>query len=314
MNLNVILLATILSGGTLIAQESRTSGALAQNTAQPGAKRDQAVTAINDKGAKPKGNGTAAAASDDDSTVIKAAGGRKAAGKPAESGEGMNLWELVRKGGWPLWVLGAMSVVTGMLIFVMLFSLRRGAIVSAAFMNQADVLLRKRDYLGLLAVASRSSEVIARVVQRTLDFMTKNPSAPFEAVREVAETEGSAQASDLQHRPGFLGDIGMLSPMVGLLGTVIGIMSSFGELSRTQGESRSREVLLAGGVAEALLATAGGLIVGIISFAFYSMFRNKVQSLISDLETATTHIISTIAVNYQKKDRARAVAVEEEEF
>jgi biopolymer transport protein ExbD len=94
-----------------------------------------------------------------------------------------------------------------MLIIAFVFTLRRGAILSSHFMNTADVLLKKRDHLGLLAISSRHSEVIARVVQRTLDFSTKHPNAPFESIREIAETEGSAQAAALQHRVTYL-DLG----------------------------------------------------------------------------------------------------------
>ena len=85
-----------------------------------------------------------------------------------------------------------LSVVTVMLVLVYLFTLRRSSILTPHYMNTADVLLKKRDYLGLLAISSRHSEAVARVVQRTLDFATKNPNASFETVRDIAETEGSA--------------------------------------------------------------------------------------------------------------------------
>ena len=84
-------------------------------------------------------------------------------------------------------------------------------------------------------------------------------------------------------------------------------------LGLTSGKvTQSRDVLLAGGVAEALVATGAGLIIGIIAFFFYAMFRNKVQSLISDLEVASTHIVGLIAINYSKKREASRAAIEEE--
>jgi biopolymer transport protein ExbB len=181
-------------------------------------------------------------------------------------------------------------------------------------MNTADVLLKKRDYLGLLAISSRHSEVIARVVQRTLDFATKNPNASYEVVREIAETEGGSQAASLQHRVTYLADIGMLAPMVGLLGTVFGIINSFGLLGSEQAKqaSQSRDMLLASGVSEALVATAAGLVVGIAAMAFYALFRNRVHSLISDLEIASAHVMGLIALNYNKKREQARVAVDDE--
>jgi biopolymer transport protein ExbB len=163
----------------------------------------------------------------------------------------------------------------------------------------------------LLAISSRHSEAVARVVQRTLDFATKNPNASYETVREIAETEGSAQAASLQHRTVYLADIGMLSPMIGLLGTVVGIINSFGVLA-SGNMSQSRDVLLAAGVSEALVATATGLILGIIAMGFYSLFRNRVQSLISDLEIASAHVVGLIALNYNKKREQSRVALEDE--
>src|SRR5207237_5731930 len=108
-------------------------------------------------------------------------------------------------------VVGFLSVVTVMLVLTYLFTLRRGAILTPHYMNTADVLLKKRDYLGLLAISSRHSEAVARVVQRTLDFATKNPTASYEVVREIAETEGARQAASLHHRVVFLSDIGMIA-------------------------------------------------------------------------------------------------------
>jgi biopolymer transport protein ExbB len=179
-------------------------------------------------------------------------------------------------------------------------------------MNTADVLLKKRDYLGLLAISSRHSETVARVVQRTLDFATKNPTAPYDVVREIAETEAGSQAASLQHRTVYLADIGMLSPMIGLLGTVIGIIRSFGLLGSGQQTETSRDLLMATGVSEALIATAAGLVLGILAMFFYSVFRNRVQSLISDLEIATAHIVGLVALNYGKKREGSRVAVDEE--
>ena len=234
-------------------------------------------------------------------------------GAPAPDSEAgtVNLWKLVRSGGWAMVPLAVLSVLTVMFVLVFLFTLRRGAILTPHYMNTADVLLKKRDYLGLLAISSRHSEAVARVVQRTLDFATKNPNATYDTVREIAETEGSAQAASLQHRVTYLADIGMLSPMIGLLGTVIGIIHSFGVLA-SGNLAQSRDVLLAAGVSEALVATATGLVLGIIAMGFYAIFRNRVQSLISDLEIASAHVVGLIALNYNKRREQSRVALEDE--
>ena len=230
----------------------------------------------------------AQAAPASDTFSIPAAGGGKNAmtrAVPAEENT-TNLWKLVQSGGWAMYPLGFLSVVTVMLVLVFLFTLRRGAILTPHYMNTADVLLKKQDYLGLLAISSRHTESVARVVQRTLDFATKNPAAKYEMLQDIAQTEGGAQAASLQHRVTYLADIGVLSPMIGLLGTVSGIIRAFAKLGSGDA-SISRDILLASGVSEALVATATGLILGITAMFFYAIFRNRVQSLISDMEIAT---------------------------
>jgi biopolymer transport protein ExbB len=244
-----------------------------------------------------------------DSTTIKATSATRL--PPEDDSAPVTLLKLIQSGGWAMVVMGAMSVLTFMLVLVNLFTLRRGAILSPHYMNTADVLLKKKDYLGLLAISSRHSEAVARVAQRTLDFATKNPSASFDVIKEIAESEGSAQAAALQHRPTYLADVGMLSPMVGLLFTVWGIIRSFGVLG-SGNVSQSRDVLLATGVAEALVATGAGLVLGITAFIFYALFRNKVQSLISDLEVATAHIVGMIAINFSKRREPSRAAIEDE--
>src|SRR6266446_5489792 len=111
-------------------------------------------------------------------------------------------------------VLFALSVFFVMLVIVYLMTIRRGAVVSSGYMATADALLRKRDYLGLLAVSNRHGEAIARVVQKMLDFTTKNPNTDLQQVREIAETEGTRVAASLNNRVTYLADIGMIAPLL----------------------------------------------------------------------------------------------------
>ena len=147
-----------------------------------------------------------------------------AAAAVASKNTTVTAWGLFESGGPAMLVLALMSVLMITLIFIYMFTLRRGAIVSNQFMNTAEVLLKKRDYPGLLAIANRHSESIARIVHRMLDFSSKNPHASFEVMREIAQTEGATQAASIQNRISYLADIAVLSPMVGLLGTVFGII------------------------------------------------------------------------------------------
>jgi biopolymer transport protein ExbB len=210
-----------------------------------------------------------------------------------------------------MYVLLALSVFSVMLVVVYLMTIRRGAVVSSGFMATADALLRKRDHLGLLAVSNRHSEAIARVVQKVLDFTTKNPTADFQQVRDLAETEGTRVAANLNNRVTYLADIGMIAPLIGLLGTAIGIVRSFSALGADLGTARY--ALLSKGVSEALINTCGGLAIGIPAMIFYAFFRGRVQRLISDLESAVTHILALLSVHHGER-RERSPVLLEDEF
>jgi len=212
------------------------------------------------------------------------------------SGE-TDLWQVLMSGGPVMIPLAALSVIAVMLILIYFFTLRRGAIVSARYMTTADALLRKGDYYGLLAVSNRHGEAVARVMRRTVDFLTKNPRATIAEAREIAETEGTRQASKLNQQIVYLADIGTIAPMLGLFGTVLGMIKSFSVVANDI--ATTRPMLLASGVAEALVTTAAGLLIGIPAMAAYAFFRGRVQSLIADLEAATTQLMALMGSNFK---------------
>ena len=210
----------------------------------------------------------------------------------------------------PLFLLSIFFVA---LVVVYFLTIRRGAVVSSGYMATADALLRKRDYLGLLAVSNRHGEAIARVVQKMLDFTTKNPLADFQQVREIAETEGTRVAASLNNRVIYLADIGMIAPLLGLLGTVFGIIHSFGALGADVGSARY--VALSRGISEALVNTSAGLAIGIPAMVFYAFFRGRAQKLISELEAASTHVLALLSLQYGKRrERAPAGILIEDEL
>ena len=223
-----------------------------------------------------------------------------------------SIMETLLAAGPVMLVLFALSVFFVMLVIVYLMTIRRGAIVSSGFMATADALLRKRDYLGLLAVSNRHGEAIARVVQKMLDFTTKNPNADLGQVREIAETEGTRVASSLNNRVTYLADIGMIAPLLGLLGTVLGIIRSFGALGADLGTARY--VLLSKGISEALVNTCAGLAIGIPAMIFYALFRGKAQKLISELESATTHVLALLSLQHTGRTTERTPVLIEDEL
>ncbi|MDE0825937.1 MAG: MotA/TolQ/ExbB proton channel family protein [Akkermansiaceae bacterium] len=214
--------------------------------------------------------------------------------------EDLNLLEIVSQGGIMMYPLALLSVAAVILIFLFFITIRRGTVVSDRYMRTAERLIRKRDYMGLVNYSSRRGECVARITQKSIDFATKNSDASFNEIREVAEAEGSRQAGILSQRITYLSDVGTIAPMVGLLGTVIGMIRSFLEISRGNFEG-PRQMKLAAGVSEALVTTASGLVIGITAMIFYSIFRGRVQRYISELEAASTHLMALLSAQFQRR-------------
>lgn len=222
----------------------------------------------------------------------------------------LTLWQVIQSGGWVMAPLAALSFLATILVFVYFLTLRRGAVVTDEFFETSESLIKKGDYLALIAIANRHRECLARVVQKTLDFAINNPQADFKHLREVAEAEGTRQAGILNHRISYLADIGAIAPMVGLFGTVVGMIRSFSVLASDI--AASRPMMLADGVSVALVSTAAGLVIGIPALAFHAFFRGKVQSLISDLEASATHLFALVSLTYRSSQSIRRSPVTED--
>lgn len=205
----------------------------------------------------------------------------------------MDLLEIISAGGVMMYPLALMSVACVVLVLIYLLAIRRNAVVSDRFMETAESLIRKRDYRGLADQCRTRNECMARLTQKAVDFLVQHPAASFDGVREVAEAEGSRQASLLSSRITYLADIGAIAPMVGLLGTVLGMIKAFLQVS--SGDVQGvRQMELAEGVSEALVTTAAGLMIGIPALVFYSIFRGRVQKYIAELEAAATHLMALL--------------------
>lgn len=221
----------------------------------------------------------------------------------APAADNTDVLDILSKGGFMMYPLAVLSVIAVVLILFYTFTIRRNSVVSDKFMNAAEALIRKRDYLGLIAHCNRQNQSVARITEKALDFMTKNTGVTFKEVREVAQAEGSRQAGMLTQRISYLADVGTIAPMAGLLGTVVGMIRAFMEISSGNYEGVHANKL-AEGVYQALVTTAAGLVIGITAVIFYSIFRGRVQKYIAELEAAATHLMALLAAQYNRRGGA----------
>ncbi|MFZ5807232.1 MAG: MotA/TolQ/ExbB proton channel family protein [Verrucomicrobiota bacterium] len=199
------------------------------------------------------------------------------------------LWQLIRSADWVLYPMAILSfLIVGLVIFN-LFWLRKKSIASKDFVEKAELLLGSKDLVSLLNLCERTSQASAKVIAKVIAFARDNPSIDLDAVQKIADAEGNAQSARMNQPTQLLMDLGVMAPMVGLLGTVVGILRSFGNIASDA--TPMRTMLLAGGVSQALISTALGLGVGLIAMFFYAYFRVRVQNLVTYFENVLTELL-----------------------
>lgn len=215
-----------------------------------------------------------------------------AAATPLASAHPLSLWELIVAAGWVIYPLLFVSVLVLTLVFFYILTLKEDAIVTPEILRRVEPFYEDEDMEGLSAFLADRPQAVARLLEHTLKFVYRNPDADAEAISSVAEAEGSRIASQLNQRVLYIMDLGVLAPMLGLFGTVVGILRSFGSIA--QEASPMRTMLLAGGVSQALVSTAIGLVVGITAMGCYAYFRGRALHLVSLLEGSATPLIQQL--------------------
>ena len=227
--------------------------------------------------------------------------------KTAESTAGFDLFEIFEKGGPLMYALLLLSFIALMAVFVCLWTTRSSAVLPRDIVLSVESYIRRKDYAGLLSLCERDGSSFARTVHVIVMFMQRNLRANMDAVREVASAEATRQANILTRQINWLSDIGSLAPMVGLLGTVLGMMSTFWEMAQGNFEG-VKQMQMASGISEAMITTAGGLILAIPCMLAYVVFRNYIQKHISDMEVAVTHVLSVISVQNDRDHRLGSIS------
>ena len=204
----------------------------------------------------------------------------------AQISQETSLLSMVEHAGWVMIPLALASMITLTLIIYCFFTLTERSITTPELLERMEPFFENEDLDGLASYVADRPQATARIVNRTLQFLERHPDADGDSIKVVAETEGNRIAAALNQRVLYIMDVGVLSPMLGLFGTVVGILNSFGHIASQA--SPMRTMLLAGGVSQALVATAAGLTVGITAMAFYAYFRGRVGHLVSILESEGT--------------------------
>ena len=200
----------------------------------------------------------------------------------AEEGTSMSLFEYVRAGGALGYVLIALSVLALALIVRNLLSLRRGQLAPPAVVTAISTALRAGDVAGATRACTGDSShsFVAVVMASAIRRCTGNPMGAFEA-RSAVEEAGQVATAQLHRLNNGLGVLAAVGPMLGLLGTVIGMIGAFNAIGSLQGAARSTE--LARFMSLALVNTAQGLVVAVPCTVAFALFRQRIDRLVTDV-------------------------------
>ena len=207
-------------------------------------------------------------------------------------GQGMSIREVLRNGGWLMYVLAGMSFLTVAFVIFFFVVLRPGQVAPPVLHRELSDKIKA----GALDDARRAAEYrpcpLSAVTLAAMNYVRTMPNVDPVLLKDIVEGEGARQAEAIQGQTQYLLDIAVVSPMIGLLGTVFGMLKAFGSVAHDI--ASAKPVVLAAGVSQALITTAFGLIVGIPAMIFYAYFRRRASKLVSHLESSATEILTAL--------------------
>lgn len=228
--------------------------------------------------------------------VIPSVVGQASAKRP------LTLLDLLSAGGWIGYIIVGLSFAAVVLVFMHLVRIRHGALAPQAVVDELDSLLSRGDVDGALSACDRPENAcfLSHVMASGLSRYRRSPFGALE-LKAALEEAGQDRLSRLYRSTDGLALIATVAPMLGLLGTVVGLNGAFSTISATEGFARPDQ--LAGDVSLALVTTIQGLAVAIPVTAVVAYFRNRIDSLASDVAA----VIDDLALHLEQGPAAGAM-------
>lgn len=187
------------------------------------------------------------------------------------------MFELIQSGGVLVWLIIGCSVVSVAIILERAWTLKKSAVTPFGLMDRVELLLNDEELDPSRVAEIRRSSPLGRILAAGMVNIDQHRVVMKESIEEA----GRHVVHELERYLNALGTIAVITPLLGLLGTVIGMIEVFGAIT-TAGVGNP--TVLAGGIAKALITTAAGLSVGIPSLMFHRYFRGRVTELAIDME------------------------------
>ncbi|MBX3411905.1 MAG: MotA/TolQ/ExbB proton channel family protein [Pirellulales bacterium] len=204
-----------------------------------------------------------------------------------------NLLGIIRDGGIVMLPIILCSFVLVVFVFERTISLRRGRVIPSPFVKRFMHQLRAGELSpeAALAICDENESAVAQVFAAGV----RRWGRPAVEVEQAVLDAGERAVTSLRRYIRVFNGISTISPLLGLLGTVFGIIEAFNAIAKTQ--AMGRPELLAGGISEALLTTAAGLVVAIPALIFYHYFVSRVDQLTVELDALGQELVEEIAAD-----------------
>jgi len=196
------------------------------------------------------------------------------------------VFSIILAAGWPIWPLLFASVISVALIIERLVALRRSKVLPAGLLQSVIAEYRKQSLTESTVASMEAQSPLGRVLAAGL----RNVGSSREIMREAIEETGAVVAHELERYLTTLGTIASISPLMGLFGTVVGMI----EIFSSQAPSGSNPVQLAHGISVALYNTGFGLLIAIPSMIFWRHFRALVNSFVVDMQQQAVRLVEVL--------------------
>jgi biopolymer transport protein ExbB len=200
----------------------------------------------------------------------------------------LSMWDLAVKGGWIMIVLGIFSIIAIYIFIERFLAINRSSKEEKNFMNNIRDFIHDGRIDSAVTLCKNNDTPIARMIEKGLSRIGR----PLSDINTAIENIGSLEVARLEKNLAGLATISGASPMLGFLGTVIGMVKAFYDMSMAGNNIDIQ--LLSTGIYQAMVTTVGGLIVGIIAYICYNVLVERIEKLVFLLEARATEFMDVL--------------------
>jgi len=206
---------------------------------------------------------------------------------PAVTNQSMPVWELLTKGGWLMYPIFFLSIVSVYIFFDRYLSIRKATRIDRNFMDRIRDYIKEDKVDDALSLCRKTDSQIARMIEKGI----KRIGRPLKEIEEAIEVVGKFEVYKLEKNLVILGVIAGIAPMFGFIGTIAGVIKIFYNISLADNISIG---LISGGLYQKMITSAAGLTVGIIAFICFHWLNIMVSKVVHMLEQSAMDFIDLL--------------------